>query len=1034
MEIAFLHISDLHITRESSVDSAHLSALVNSLKERQQKPLGVVIIFSGDIAGTGCQSDYLIAKKFINDLISRIISEIGVEKEGIKTIIVPGNHDVNWNGYENKPTDSEIKRAFGADKEAMHQKELQHMSDYYAFSDDLSSIGINTNNQIVRKTSISIAGFEIETILINSAPFSYGRDDGNHWIPDRLLGSLDIQSDAEFSIAVMHHSKDWFGFEQKKRLENIITRRCSVVFCGHDHFIETKEVTTENKNNTIYQCSGAWWQDGSPDKSDYYVSFLDTSNRNYTIIKYAWNSAYSNYSKVNEETHAMDYKSLNGLGLTYEPKYIDNLLVDKKGNVPGLIREYFVFPKLTISPSDEYTTRDSVYSMENLIKYIEKYRYINVEGPGKTTLLKAVLSELAKKYAVLFCNTEDITGKNSDRVINDLVTDIYGRDAISQFNQISKDNKVLIIDDLHKIAESKIRNFITGVKDQFGTIIISTDKTVHYDPVQMVKDAINDSEDFKRIVISRLYADKRAPILYNVARLHINDKQKALEVADSLEQFLNSYKLGLRGDIEFVVQFANYYSQHFNELKRDEAEVFSTVFEAAIDNSISPQLYDNEDVNAIKTALGELAYYIHFESGLINKTEVVKTEAIIGVIEYYRSYYDDDDNNPLTPQRFLEITINSGIIKQLDDADSYKFIRSDFLAYFAAKALNMKFQDNRDDEKIKQVFEQACFGINGDILMYLTSIGENIQIPRLLLDQTANYLSEWQQYSMGMGDIEYLKIVNLEALLAPKSNAKQEKREELAARESEEDNIIQTVPLYDYDISSVGTLINRLTKASILLKLLAKNFTAFNYMMNNADKTNYVKALYSIPNQIFYLWAKDVDNNLSLMLSEITEWENQDEYKGKKHSEEELVRFFQKISYEMLLNLYYIPAIYGCNNKTMRFLERQDDMEIDKDFCFRIERLMFYEKVDNVKKLIDDAESILSDTKNGMIKNMVHEILYHMLINSRKISDSQKRMVLNTYFSRNKGGILLRRQALLDSTKNALDKKKIYEEHLLQDT
>ena len=46
-------------------------------------------------------------------------------------------------------------------------------------------------------------------------------------------------------------------------------------------------------------------------------------------------------------------------------------------------------------------------------------------------------------------------------------------------------------------------------EDIFGTIVVASEETSQFDIVQMVKDNIRASKEFKKASISRLYAEKR---------------------------------------------------------------------------------------------------------------------------------------------------------------------------------------------------------------------------------------------------------------------------------------------------------------------------------------------------------------------------------------------------------------------------------------------------------------------------------------------------------------------------------------------
>ena len=68
------------------------------------------------------------------------------------------------------------------------------------------------------------------------------------------------------------------------------------------------------------------------------------------------------------------------------------------------------------------------------------------------------------------------------------------------------------------------------------------------------------------------------------------------------------------------------------------------------------------------------------------------------------------------------------------------------------------------------------------------------------------------------------------------------------------------------------------------------------------------------------------------------------------------MRFFQNISLDMLLNLYYLVSSYGANENTVDYLAQQD--YIPQSTNYRIERMMFLEKVDDYQAVIRESETL----------------------------------------------------------------------------
>ena len=1009
MRISFLHLSDFHLNDSKGVHPAKIQAIVDSLGV--YTPIeGIVIVLSGDIAATGQANQYKIAATFLKRLIPEIRRKYSISEKNTKILIVPGNHDIDW-GRSTRLDSSKI-RSFDEKERALHlQQELKSMKNYFSFSDRNGCffpywMHIPFGQLVTRKILHFDNGYRIEANLLNTAPFSCDSDDGLHYLPEDAIHSLTTESNADFSLVVMHHSPDWFEFSQKKELENTLSKRCSLAFYGHEHFPGTQNVLYDNGNRIVKQAGGAWWQSSVPTLSDYYAALFDTESRKYFLSKFSWNADRSAFVATMKQEHILMQKSLCGTGLTYQEKYIATVMADSKNTIAQSVSDYFVFPTLRFNASKEYSRGKAIDKMEDFIAFIKENRYVAVMGgsnSGKTTLLKMTFKELQTQYVVLYCGTDDITGRSQENILKELVTDTYGADSYSLFQAIPSDKKVIIIDDLHRISPKHLNKFLRGIEDIFGTIVVASEETSQFDIVQMVKDNIKASKEFKKASISRLYAEKRLALIQKTVLIKTdNDELKAAGIARTLEQCLNSYKLAFRTDIDFVVQFVDYYCAHLGELDKSDATVFSKVFEASIERSIAPHLVGRkENSNDIIVALSEIAHYIHF-----NKEYPINAEHIHEVIAAYCEYYD---NRYLTAERFIEIGVNSGLLSRTSNGYEYRFASKNHLAYFVAKALNRRFHDTGDTTDLESIVRQSCFSINGDILLFMTYISDNVNIPRLLLEQAVSYVSGWTEFDLSDIGIKYLQSMPAKSLVSPKEDEKEEEIHNQAIEEEERDTIIETLDIYDYDETKIDELNNQLIRAFLQLKIIARNFSAFISILPGPVKKDYVSAMYQLPNKIFSQWAESIDNSLDYLVEEVIAWQEEPDFEGKKLSREDILRFFQEVSLNMLLNLYYVASSHGANDNTVDYLAQQN--YISPSLNYRIERLMFWEKVDDYQAVIKEAEELCSLQGDGMAKNMTLAILRHMLVHSDKIIDRERRRISSKYFSpRTQAKILMDRQ------------------------
>lgn len=569
MKIVFLQLSDLHLQDSKGAHPAKIQAIVNSFATYAPFE-GIVIVLFGDIVATGEENQYKIASKFLGRLVPVLQHQYSISEKNTKILIVPGNHDIDWGGKQR--LDAAAIRVFTEEeKEKYLQNELICMKSYFSFSSKNRCFfthwdHIAFGQLITRKILHFDNDFRIEANLINTAPFSCSSDDGLHYLPEDALQLLAKASDADLSIIVMHHSPDWFEFSQRKELESIIAQRCSIAFYGHEHLSGAQNVLYDNGGRIVKQAGGAWWQSSAPMFSEYYAAIFDTETRKYSLSKFGWNADRSTFICSLNQEHILMAKSLCGTKLIYREDYIYTIMKDTKNTIAQNISDYFVFPALRFDVSKEYSKGKTVTKMEDFISFIKENKYVAVMGgsnSGKTTLLKMLFKELQAQYITLYCGTDDITGRSQENIIKELVQNIYGADSYSLFQSVIPEKKAIIIDDIHRISPKHLNKFLRGIEDIFGTIVVASEETSQFDIVQLVKDNIKSKKEFRKTTITRLYADKRLALIKKIVLLKThNNEAQTTGIVRTLDQYLNSYKLAFRTDIDFVVQFVDYYCEH----------------------------------------------------------------------------------------------------------------------------------------------------------------------------------------------------------------------------------------------------------------------------------------------------------------------------------------------------------------------------------------------------------------------------------------------------------------------------------------
>ncbi|NEP52162.1 MAG: metallophosphoesterase, partial [Moorea sp. SIO3C2] len=135
-----LHLSDLHITTSEQA-TLWSNQLAQDLSYELQIPNLDALILSGDIANYSTAEEYQAAQQFLDNLGK----EFTLDPE--KIVLVPGNHDLNWElakrgyqlldleDYDGKPKEGhyieESQNVIRVRDEAKYQQRFAHFSQFY---------------------------------------------------------------------------------------------------------------------------------------------------------------------------------------------------------------------------------------------------------------------------------------------------------------------------------------------------------------------------------------------------------------------------------------------------------------------------------------------------------------------------------------------------------------------------------------------------------------------------------------------------------------------------------------------------------------------------------------------------------------------------------------------------------------------------------------------------------------------------------------------------------------------------------------
>lgn len=852
----FIHLSDLHVKRDTNIIDSNIEKLVKSIKEYKNFD-ELYFLFSGDISYSGEKSEYSNFIGFITRLIKIVKNELNYHKH-INFFFVPGNHDNYYNDYNSsREKVNKMLRDAQSEKEKneLVKRELNKQQYFFEFADYHKNF---QNNPLVDVKILQRAECVMQINLINSSLFSTLEDDkGLLYIPFNELHKIKKDNN-RISISMMHHPPSWFKSFQCNDVENSVFSNSNVLIVGHEHKSRNKDLTYNNQGNVIILDGGKIDLDKLL-TGDSFNSFIYDSQSDSVISgNHVWSEQKNvfEYNKMKEKNKILERGMLNS-------DFISNIMNDTK-SLASSFEDYFVFPKLCnyiydINSSDALSNFDEFY---NAVKDKEIISIYGSTEMGKTSILKKLFLELYKKHRyVIFINSEYDPLNNIERLIKSKIEEQYFGDFYSfdDFKQNSNGN-ILLLDNFHFINEQYKDKVLKLFKSHFDKIILTSSK----DRESSDLDKLRLTYDIHEYKIVPFVGEKRKELIYKVLNLESIEKIESISLLCSyLDNVFskNVYMFDFRTG--FIVDYIKYYSNNSN-LVTEKIKNYDEVFQANIINRINNCGGEKHNfTNEILEVLTALAFGIHKEKKY-PFSESLMISLVSDVIEKF--------DYRIKVIEMINYFLDSKII--IRHNDMYKFSSKSYLAFFVARAIFQNYENYDNYDQIKEVLSTLCFGINGDVLLFLVMFSKSPRLLFKLLEEAKEFVSDWKEFSFE----EYnktlfpkLKELNVTLATIEEKHEIHEQKSDLELKKIE--NIdIEIDQLYDYSIDDAMLMGNQILIAKKYLDTISRGFSNFVHLIDTEKKQQFLDYIYSAPNKILGIFLSNLDENYNEILDELVEY------------------------------------------------------------------------------------------------------------------------------------------------------------------
>ena len=198
-----------------------------------------------------------------------------------------------------------------------------------------------------------------------------------------------------------------------------------------------------------------------------------------------------------------------------------------------------------------------------------------------------------------------------------------------------------------------------------------------------------------------------------------------------------------------------------------------------------------------------------------------------------------------------------------------------------AREVNFLYNTTGVEDDLNYLLQNACFGINADILMFISYITDNPRILGFLLSTTQALTSDWQELNFNTNLPKFLELKSAPALPPPPEDGKQEAEKKEVSDEKQADKQLTTVDIYDYNEDDASKTMNQIIRALSLLMIISKCLPSFEHNMNAQMRKAFVNEIYQLPNKIYNVWAKETERDYEQIIEELKK-EGPVEYEGTK--------------------------------------------------------------------------------------------------------------------------------------------------------
>lgn len=856
MRLAIVHLSDIHIRRAGNPILEVTDQLVSAVNSSDSSVSLFLVVLSGDIAYSGKPAEYEVALRLFRDFRQRL-KKMRPDAT-VEYISVPGNHDCVLLENQAKLRRTIIQGVVeslqaGSLDAALLKQALKVQAPYNRFRKRLS--GGSAWNGVCQTLVLSHDGKNIQVNLYNTALLSQRREQqGTLFLPIKAVEEqVTLRPDIALSISVFHHSYLWLESEVAIAFRSHIERTSDIALTGHQHYSHKFYKENSTGERVIYVESPALQDENYAKTSAFRVLLFDWESQREKVIEFRRSRNLYRPTKESEwrlvtinRTARAEFR----LNDEFE-KVVNELGTPLSHPIKGFLklRDVFVYPDLTVRGAGlKLTTEAHEIRGEDVLAYVSRARRLIFQAPslsGKSSLAKMLFSDIFRTQAgiPILMRGRELTSTDEHKVLAEVwntFTREYRAEMLDEFRQLTKTERVLIIDDWHRTGvNSEGRREILKVLSQyFDRIFLFTDEVFQIH--ELLASSTEMIFEFEQATLGEFGHVLRGKLIdkwVTFGREYTGNREKITREIEEKERLIQSMMgKNTLPSLPFVV-LCLLEADAEGKAEVPEAGSFGYLYEVLVTVALSQSAGPNAQLEKKYTFLGILAYRMFKE-----QTKSLSLTRVKEIAEQY------------SKSHFVKLDFNA-MISDLEQArvfvdigGEHAFAYPHLFYYFVARY----YRDNLDRQvglrnEIDEMVDNVSSDEYSSVLMFIVYFARHSTeiIKRLVANANRIYATE--ELANLESDVAYLNsLTNLPDVVIPDENvdidkARRERREmQDKMRQNERQERSERKVVYEEDLADKEKFDLAYRHVSLLGQVI-RNFPA---SLPGPDKLEILKATY----------------------------------------------------------------------------------------------------------------------------------------------------------------------------------------------